>query len=95
MSLAEMARAERFDQSGERRAGYHVNAGMHARLLRGIAERLGVRRAEGNVVDVRLHGETALIGCVTIKSGQNICADLFIGCSGVHRRLSERPGRAA
>jgi tryptophan 7-halogenase len=83
---AMMARADRFGQEGERKANYayHFDAGLYARLLRGISERLGVRRTEGKVVDVRLHPETGFIESVLLDSGQSH------PCRPVHRlqRLS-------
>ena len=79
-----MLRAEQFSDSplpGTRWA-YHFDAGLYARHLRGVAERLGVRRVEGRIVDVALRAEDGFIAALQLENGTRIGGELFLDCSG-------------
>ncbi len=60
---------------------YHIDATRYAGYLREQAERDGVKRVEGRIVDVR-QAESGDISEVVLESGQTVQGDLFIDCSG-------------
>jgi tryptophan halogenase len=68
---------------------YHFDAGLYARFLRLYSEARGVKRIEGQVVDVALKPENGFVEFLTLKSGQKIGAELFIDCSGFRGLLIE------
>jgi tryptophan halogenase len=74
---------------------YHFDAGLYADFLRRWALARGVRRVEGQVVDVALNGTTGDIQSLTLKSGQKINGHFFVDCSGFRSLLlGDRLGSA-
>jgi tryptophan halogenase len=65
---------------------YHLDATLYARFLRTYAEGRGVRRLEGEIVDVRV-GPRAFIDSLLLRDGRSINADFFIDCSGFRSLL--------
>src|SRR6202043_1942635 len=67
----------------------HFDASLFARYLRGLAEAGGVERIEGRVTSVALRPEDGFIDSLTLESGEQIAADLYIDCSGFQGLLIE------
>ncbi|HEX5461183.1 MAG TPA: tryptophan halogenase family protein [Steroidobacteraceae bacterium] len=65
---------------------YHFDAGLYARLLRTHAEKRGVRRVEGEVVDVTLN-DKGRVESLRLRDGRAIGSDFFIDCSGPDARV--------
>lgn len=68
---------------------YHIDATRYAGYLREIAERDGVTRVEGKIVEVR-QTEAGDIAEVVLESGHAVKGDLFIDCSGFFGLLMDK-----
>lgn len=80
-----MARRNKFvpaDGQSNYLHAFHFDAMLYARMLRGVAEGLGVERIEGRMVDAELDDETGDIRTLRLADGREVDGELFIDCSG-------------
>ncbi|KQT31752.1 tryptophan halogenase [Sphingomonas sp. Leaf412] len=68
---------------------YQLDSSLYAAFLRRMAEADGVRRVEGKIAAVDLHGESGDVASLTLESGERIEGDLFLDCTGFRALLIE------
>ncbi|TMJ16782.1 MAG: tryptophan 7-halogenase [Alphaproteobacteria bacterium] len=93
-SEAEAARMGKFARARTKRGdtpninyAFQFDAARYAAFLRRFAEKRGVERVEGKVVDVQQNGESGHIESVELAGGKRIEGDFFIDCSGFRALL--------
>ncbi len=69
---------------------YHFDAGLYAKFLRSYAEKRGVMRTEGRIVQTLLRETDGFIEALVMENGEKIEADFFIDCSGMVGLLIEK-----
>lgn len=68
---------------------FHLDATLYAQYLKSYSLKRGVVSIEGKVTKVNLAADSGDIQSVSLGSGQQISADLFIDCSGFRGVLIE------
>lgn len=68
---------------------YHFDAGLYAKFLRKFSEKMGVKRTEGLVEQVKQCPQSGNIQALVLKDGTTVTGDLFLDCSGMRALLIE------
>lgn len=71
------------------RHAYHFDSRLYGKMLRRYADAKGVTRIEANIVKASCSPEGGFIESVLLESGESVCGDLFIDCSGFKSLLIE------
>ena len=69
---------------------YHFDAGLYAKYLREVSERMGVLRTEGLIEHVEQDKDSGFISSLVLQDGRKIAGDLFIDCSGFRGLLIQQ-----
>jgi tryptophan 7-halogenase len=80
--LGRMARNAATNTIPELAYAYHFDASLFARMLRDYAEKLGVRRVEGLIVDVEQNSESGDISALALSGERRIPGTFFLDCTG-------------
>ena len=72
------------------RYAYHIDATLYARFLRTYAEKRGVIRTEGTVIDVHQCPQSGYIQSLSLENGARIEGDFFFDCTGFRALLAEK-----
>jgi tryptophan halogenase len=90
------ARANKFalSQNADINYAYHFDAGQYAKFLRAFSERLGIKRVEGKIREVKQTSESGFIESLVLHSGEVVAGDLFIDCTGFRGLLIEQTLKA-
>jgi tryptophan halogenase len=73
---------------------FQFDASLYAAFLRRFAEKRGVKRVEGKVVDVAQDPDSGNITSLRMDSEKTVSGDLFIDCSGFRGILIEQVYKA-
>src|SRR5690349_5114840 len=72
------------------RYAYHFDATLYAGYLRRYAEKRGVKRVEGKVIEVPRHAESGDITGVRLSDGRAVSGDFFFDCTGFRSLLLDK-----
>lgn len=81
-TAGKFAKLEVTDPVWEMQYAYHFDASLYGKYLRKFSERIGVRRTEGLVEDVRLDAGSGEVEALRLKGGREVAGEFFVDCSG-------------